>query len=456
MRERLRTRHLTAFGSLLGARVGAKALGAVTAILLARVLGPEGFGQLAAALAVVAFGTPLLQGAMDNAALRVLARRDPGAGRFLRSIVGAKLWVGLGLALVLPLLALPFAPPAVVAVLALNALLMSLVGVVQTWWVAREEQQRAAVAEVARALGWMAAAAAVYFAGGDVLGAVGTRACASALLMGVLLWAVARRADLRPSLTGQRLVLKDSTVFFASGLFFIVYQQADRLMLVRMAGDAAAGHYAAAATLVAVFYMMPGIFTTVFLPRMYRTAGEPERLARWLDVRLGAGLCLAILIVPLLIGLRGPLLGALYGEGYAAAAPVLLWLGGTIFLRFVAVAYGDLLTAANRQWRRTGVQAAVAGLNIGLNLVLIPRWGAAGAAAATLACELVLCLGYVVTARALGLPARSRLLVPGTLGFLAVTLGWLWQPQAGLALLALTVAAAVYAVRRGLLVSASS
>jgi O-antigen/teichoic acid export membrane protein len=274
--------------------------------------------------------------------------------------------------------------------------------------------------------------------------------------MVVLLLAISRRADLRPSFRGQAGVMRHATVFLASGLFFLVYQQADRLMLIRMAGAEAAGHYAAGASLVAVFYMMPGIFTTVFLPRMYKEAGDPRRMARWLDLRLGTGFLLAVLIVPLLIGLREPLLRSLFGAGYALAAPVLLWLAGTIFLRFVAVAYGDLLTASNRQWRRTGVQAGVAGLNIGLNFLLIPLWGAAGAAASTLVCEFVLCIGYVATVRALGLPTRSRILLPGILACGTVTLGWLWQPQAGAVLLVLVVAASVYAVRRRLPASASS
>jgi O-antigen/teichoic acid export membrane protein len=450
------TRPLAVFGSLVGARVGGKALGAVTAILLARVLGPAGFGELAAALAVVAFGTPLLQGAIDNATLRVLARREPGAASFVRAVVGAKLWMGLVLVVALPLLALPFASPLVVAVLAVNALLMSLAGVVQTFWIAREQQTRAAFAEVARAVGWLAAAATVFYAGGGVLGAAATRAVVSAMLMVALLWVVARRADLRPSLHGQTEVMRHATVFLASGFFFIVYQQADRLMLIRMAGAEAAGHYAAAASLAAVFYMMPGIFTTVFLPRMYKEAGDRRRMERWLDLRIGTGFLLAVLIVPVLIGLRGPLLRSLFGEGYALAAPVLLWLGGAIFLRFVAVAYGDLLTAANRQWRRTGVQAGVAGLNIGLNFLLIPRWGAPGAAASTLVCELALCCGYVATVRALGLPARSKILLPGAIAFGAVTVGWLWNPQAGAVALVLVLAASAYAVRRRLPASASS
>jgi len=326
-------------------------------------------------------------------------------------------------------------------------------GAVQTWWIAHDRQHPAALAEVARSVAWLGAAALVWWTGAGLVAAAWTRALASVVVTGAVLLAVRGRADWRPTLHGQGEVLRQSLVFFASGLFFIVYQQADRLMLLVMSGDAAAGHYAASANLVAVFYMVPGIFTTVLLPRMYRQAGDRARERRMLELRLGSGLLLAIAIVPLLIGFRHELLGMLYGAGYGAGAPVLAWLGGTILLRFAAVAYGDLLTAADRQGRRTAVQAGAALLNVGLNLLFIPRWQGAGAAAATLISESFLLAGYLLAVRRLGLPTRPRLLVPGTLACAGVTLAWLWQPWLGVASLAAVAGAAGYGVRRRLLAS---
>jgi O-antigen/teichoic acid export membrane protein len=47
-------------------------------------------------------------------------------------------------------------------------------------------------------------------------------------------------------------------------------------------------------------------------------------------------------------------------------------------------AWGTTITASSSQWLRTATQAAAAVLNLGLNLVLIPRWSWQGAAAASL------------------------------------------------------------------------
>jgi O-antigen/teichoic acid export membrane protein len=439
---------LTALGSVLGARVLGRVLGALSGVLLARALGPADFGLFAGALAMVTLVTPLLQGALDNAALRALAAPHGGGDRLLRAMMGARVWLGVALTLLMALAGLALSAPLVTALLAANAAAMSLEGAVQTWWVAREKQSRAALADVVRSLLWLGAAAAVYVTGTGTVAAAATRAMATTLLVVATFWAVRREVDWRPTLDHQREVLRQSLVWLASGIFFAIYQQADRLMLVWMSGETEAGHYAAAANLVMVFYMVPGIFTSVLLPRMYRQAGDLGRQGRMLELRLGSGILLAMLIVPLLIGLRRELLGFLYGASYASAAPVLAWLGGTILLRFLSVAYGDLITVAHSQRLRTIAQGAAALANVVLNLVFIPRWGGAGAAAATLCSEGLLLACYVLAVRRMGVPVQRRLLVPGTVACTGVTVAWLWQPWVGAAALVALAGAAGYGMRR--------
>jgi O-antigen/teichoic acid export membrane protein len=435
-------------GSVLSARVVGRVLGALSGVLLARALGPTDFGLFAGALALVALVTPLLQGALDNAALRALASTQAGGERLLRAMMGTRLWLGVTLTVLLALGGLMLSAPLVAALLALNAAAMSLEGAVQIWWVAREKQAKAAAADVVRSLLWLGAAAAVYVTGTGVVAAAATRALATMLLVAATLWAVRKEADWRPSLEYQREVLGQSLVWLASGITFAIYQQADRLMLIAMSGEGEAGRYAAAANLVMVFYMVPGIFTSVLLPRMYRQAGDLGRQARMLELRLGSGILLAMLIIPLLIGLRRETLGLLYGESYASAAPVLAWLGGTILLRFLSVAYGDLITVAHSQRLRTLGQIAAALLNIVLNLLFIPRWGGAGAAAATLCSEGLLLGCYVLAVRRLGVPLQRRIVVPGTVACTGVTFAWLWQPWVGAAALVAVAGAAGYGMRR--------
>jgi len=423
-------------------------LAALSGVLLARALGPKDFGLFAGALALVALVTPLLQGAFDSAALRALAAPEGGGERLLRGMMGARIWLGLAVTAVLVAAGLTLSAPLVVGLLALNAVGMSVEGAVQTWWAAHERQAKAAAADLVRAVLWLGAAAIVCATGAGIVTAAATRAAATLVLVAATFWGVRGEADWRPSLDHQREVLRQSLVWLASGIFFVIYQQADRLMLIAMSGRSEAGHYAAAANLVMVFYMVPGIFTSVLLPRMYRQADDRGRQARILKARVGIGIFIATMIVPALIGFRRELLVVLYGSRYASAAPVLLWLGGTVLLRFLSVAYGDLITVVHSQRARIAAQAGAAVLNIVLNLLFIPRWGGAGAAAATLCSEGLLLLCYVVAVRRLGVPIHRRVLLPGTAVCTGVTVAWLCQPWVGAVALMAVVGATGYGMRR--------
>jgi O-antigen/teichoic acid export membrane protein len=65
----------------------------------------------------------------------------------------------------------------------------------------------------------------------------------------------------------------------------------------------------------------------------------------------------------------------------------------------------DALSGANAQILRTSIQVGVALLNIGLNLVILPRWSWVGAAWTSLASDAVLMVGIYLAVQ-LKLPAR--------------------------------------------------
>ena len=58
----------------------------------------------------------------------------------------------------------------------------------------------------------------------------------------------------------------------------------------------------------------------------------------------------------------------------------------------------DALSGAGLQRVRTGIQVAVALLNIGLNLVILPRWSWRGAAWTSLGCDGLLVVVFWLTA----------------------------------------------------------
>jgi O-antigen/teichoic acid export membrane protein len=126
-----------------------------------------------------------------------------------------------------------------------------------------------------------------------------------------------------------------------------------------------------------------------------------------LSVSIGAPL-VAVTIVT-----ARSMLAVLFGSEYTQAADALRLLAlsiGTLFLSWPVI---NVLIVAH--W--TGLFAAIRGvaavLNIGLNLVLIPRFGIAGAAAATLAVEIgLLVFGGCFLRTMQALPSPRQLLPP--------------------------------------------
>jgi O-antigen/teichoic acid export membrane protein len=73
----------------------------------------------------------------------------------------------------------------------------------------------------------------------------------------------------------------------------------------------------------------------------------------------------------------------LYGDAYAAAAPLLTLLAAGYFVQAMTGPNGLTIKVYNRLRYAVGVDVFACLLNLALNLLCIPRWGALGAAVAT-------------------------------------------------------------------------
>ena len=85
--------------------------------------------------------------------------------------------------------------------------------------------------------------------------------------------------------------------------------------------------------------------------------------------------------------LGAPLIPHLVGNGFAAGVQALRWLCLLPAMRGIHQLTGCALTGMGFQRFRTAAQLSAAGLNLALNLLLIPRYGWHGAAWASLATD---------------------------------------------------------------------
>lgn len=196
----------------------------------------------------------------------------------------------------------------------------------------------------------------------------------------------------RTSIYGFRVYL--ATLFAFLALHF------DLLMVARMLGSEAAGHYSIAARMAEMIYLLPAVAgTMLFATVSSRSAG------RWAFTRQTAG-TIALLLVPLVVLaaiVARPVTTLLFGPSFAAAVPAFLWLLPGVYFLGVNTIFMQYFAGTGMPIFAIASPAAAAILNVALNLYLLPRAGIIGAAiASTAAYALMLCASLVYVRRTEG------------------------------------------------------
>lgn len=202
--------------------------------------------------------------------------------------------------------------------------------------------------------------------------------------------------------------------FILPGLMVAVYAQTDKVMLTNMLGQEATGCYSAAVSLCNGWCFVLSAIIEAMTPEIvgaYRRCGaefrQKNRQLYALIFWLSAGMAVAFFC------LGGPLVGFIYGDAYLPAVAPLKILGWYTAFSYLGVARNPWVVCREVQKRLVWVYAAAAGANVVLNCLLIPRWGSSGAAAASLAAQVL--SAVVVPAFIPALGENSRLMLEGIL-----------------------------------------
>jgi PST family polysaccharide transporter len=189
---------------------------------------------------------------------------------------------------------------------------------------------------------------------------------------------------LRVDFTRAKQLLSDSWPLFLAGAAVAVYMKIDMVMLAQMAGDEAAGIYAAATKVSELWYFIPAIIVASVFPSILNAKKHDEMLYyRRLQQLFDLMVWLSVAVALPMTFLSGPIITMLFSAAYAEAGAVLavhIWAAVFVFL---GLASGKWFIAEGHQLLSLQRTLAGALINIGLNVVLIPQYGALGAAWST-------------------------------------------------------------------------
>jgi polysaccharide transporter, PST family len=378
---------------LFADRIVRMGIGVLVIIWIARYLGPEQFGIYNYAIAFVALFTALSNLGLDHIVVREIVRqpdkKDEIVGSALLMRLLASFITVVLISVIIFLLRSDDSLTRMMVMIIASAMIFQSFEVIDFWFQSQVQSKYTVLAKNA---------AFLFISGvhiGLILSGASLIAFAYARLGEMFLFAIglvffyrhtgSALRKLRFRLNQARQLLRDSWPLILSGIMIMLYMRIDQVMLGEIIGDTSVGIYSAAIRLTEVWFFIPTAILISVFPNIIETKKKDEGLYYRRLQRLYTTLTwMAIAIALVVMFLADPVIRLLYGQEYQGAGSVLvisIWAG--VFV-FQGLARSKWLVAENLQkyaYLFTGIGVII---NIILNLILIPKYEASGAAIATL------------------------------------------------------------------------
>ena len=360
-------------------------LGLTQSVVLARWLGPAGWGELGWILSAVMVADAVAQAGLPNLVVREVAARPREDGR----IAGTALVLRGALATASALVLWPVAGPW--AGLLLVAYVGQLGGLVLRAKLARGPQiganllpitlSTAAIVVCARTEAPQASLALAVLAVATLVAGVGQLGLARARLATPPAWESGRAPGL----------LREAWPLWAGAILVAWMYRVDVFLLKHLLppgeGGLALGYYQTAYKPVESGHFLLGALVMTAFPAF--SAGMRGRTKAGAGLRktvreaLGHAWRLGGAAVVLALLLRPWAVRVLFGEAYAPSGPALRLLAPALLLVLLNALLASLLTAAGRQRELLWVTVALVAFKLAGNFAVIPAWSYRGSAAMT-------------------------------------------------------------------------
>lgn len=394
-------------GVLILADIIGKVISFFFVIYVARYLGAGGFGILSFALAFTSIFSIFADPGIRRLTIREVARDKSLTKKYLGNVAAIKailVVITFGLiALVINLMGYPGQTIKVVYLLALYVIFMSFNEMFYSIFQAHERMEFVSLGRIITSVMLLVGALLVINQGLSVIGLAFVYSIASIIAFGygfiILTWKfVTPRLEIDWSFWKPTVRL--ALPFGLTTLFWLIYFRVDIVMLSMMKGDEVVGWYSAAYQLVIALSFITVAFFGALFPitsRLYKSSREAL-----INTSQRGFKYLLMIALPIGVGttiLADRFISLIYGSEYAnsvIALQILIWAGA---ISIIFGVFDNLLASIDKQTKLAKQAFICALINIGLNLLLIPRYSYVGAGIATIITNLVaigILYGYTV------------------------------------------------------------
>ncbi len=194
-------------------------------------------------------------------------------------------------------------------------------------------------------------------------------------------------------------IIRKSFPYALLGFLMTAYYRVDAVMIERMSGESGsteAGIYASAFRLLDSLSILGYLFAGILLPLFAKMISAKEHIHSLLLLSFKLMLLLSTSAGLAVLFYREEIMRLLYITGDTYSAGIL----GLLMVSFICISiiyvFGSLLTAGGNIKMLNIISIAGLIINVALNLILIPQQKALGAAAATVATQIVVLVAHVI------------------------------------------------------------
>lgn len=377
----------------------------VVGMLCARYLGPSNYGLINYAASIVAFAIPLMRLGFDATLVRELVNHPDKEGEIMgtalvMNIVSALLCMG-GVTAFASVANMGDKQVILVCALYSTMLFFGAVEMIQYWYQYKLMSKYSSIIMLcayvvvsaykifllvtAKSVYWFALSHSLDF------GIIGISL--------VLLYFKKGENRLTFSFTTGKEMLSQSKHYILAAMMIVVIQNTDHIMITNMTGQAENGYYSAAITCATMAQFVYTAIIDSFRPLILQTKKDDpvayeKNVSRLYCITTYLSLAQCVVFV---FGAK-LIVGILYGEEYAPAVPVLQILVWYITFAYMGSVRNVWILAEEKQKYLWIINLSGAVFNVILNTIMIPVWGACGAAFASLLTQIFanLVLGFIM------------------------------------------------------------
>ena len=363
----------------------------------ARYLGAEGFGNLSIALALTGIFAVLTDLGIGTLTVRAVSRDKSLTTKYVANTMPLRLILSIItiLLIVITVNMVSYSPQVrnVIYIISLSVLIGVISGIFYCIFQAYEKMEYQSISTILNSVVMLGGTITVIYFKMGILAIASLYVISNAAVL-IYILIVYRRKFVLPKmeidLNFWKSNLKEALPMAVTSIFGILIFKIDTIILSLMQSATAVGWYNAAYRLLEALLFFPSVYTTSVFPvlsNMYISSKKPIKSAYEKSFKY-----LTMISLPIAVGttlLAEPIILLIYKSTFTESIltlQILIWVIPFTFLNYIL---GSLLTSMDRQ--KTVLKITIVSLvfNVGLNLVVIPKYSYLGASVITVLTDII-------------------------------------------------------------------